>query len=102
MSTLPGLLEGRVVHYVYGEHDGCKIGEVGACRPGTPVRVWRGIHAAEGYSNLIVFTDFGNDFEPGQAGARGLLWATSKVHDSTGKPGTWHWPAECRHAEAGR
>jgi len=93
---LAGLTEGRIVHYVMpnGEH-----------RPAIVVRVWRELQeASPGYSNLQVFTDFGNDVKVenrefyNDAEIRsGRLWATSVSYADAGESGlhpphTWHWP----------
>jgi len=88
---MEGLIEGRIVHYVMpnGEH-----------RPAIVVNVWDVTGVCDGYINLQVFTDFGNDAmnvpsnEPetkAQVNA-GRLWATSVCFDDDEKlPGTWHW-----------
>ena len=90
-SSMDGLTEGRMVHYVLPDSGNRSPGEH---RPATVVKVWRA--AADpsgpdkGCCNLQVFTDFSNDFSSGH-GSDGRLWATSVVYDADKKPGTWHW-----------
>lgn len=86
---MEGLTEGRIVHYVLpnGEH-----------RPAIVVRVWRDQSGVcEGYANLQVFTDGGNDapafssdWDKGAA-AEGIMWKTSVCYDENKAPGTYHW-----------
>lgn len=84
-----GITEGRIVHYVLpnGEH-----------RPAIMVKTDLGDW---GYPSdtvqLQVFLDGTNDqidnksIRPEDA-TRGLMWATSVVHDEeTKEPYTWHW-----------
>lgn len=84
---MDGLTEGRIVHFVLpnGEH-----------RPAMVVRVFRQDDKApaDGKCNLQVFLDGTNDtrtlVEPGMVSGF-TLWATSKICDPSGAPGTWHW-----------
>lgn len=79
---------GSLVHYVLG--NGRHPGEH---RPATIVKIWG--EATAGYTpavQLQVLTDGTNDFEHGQNGANGLLWATSVSYSEEPKPYTWHWP----------
>lgn len=83
---MEGLTEGRIVHFVLpeGPHKGDH-------RPAIVLRVWRqgdGRPPANGYSNLIVFTDGAND---GDLYANGLIWQTSVEYSETPLPRTWHW-----------
>ena len=78
-NPLPGLTEGRMVHFVLpnGEH-----------RPAVIVRVWHVTGVCDGYVNLQVFTDGTND---GQENAAGIAWKTSVCYDENKSVGTWHW-----------
>lgn len=79
---------GSLVHYVLG--NGRYAGEH---RPATIVKIWG--EATAGYTpavQLQVLTDGTNDFEQGQNGANGLLWATSVSYSEEPRPYTWHWP----------
>ncbi len=89
---LSGLSEGRIVHYVLSETDAPanKPHLIGAHRPAIVVNAWAHLGREDGYSNLLVFLDGTND-AVGVAPSY-ILWATSRVNDETGKPGTWHWP----------
>lgn len=80
-KVIPGLTEGRMVHYVLpnghrfaGEH-----------RPAVIVKVWDHGH---GTSNLQVFTDGRNDDD---YELNGLTWATSIMYSEEPKPSTWHF-----------
>lgn len=72
---MPGLTEGRIVHFVLpnGKH-----------RPAIIVHVWNNDRP---YScQLQVFTDAAND------GLANVEWRTSVAFDEDGeKAGTWHW-----------
>ena len=80
-KVMPGLVEGRMVHYVMGGESR----HPGEHRPAVIVKVWD--HGV-GTSNLCVFVDGSNDLAelPDMT-----MWATS-IHYSEGKePHTWHW-----------
>jgi len=77
---MEGLVEGRIVHYVMP--DGRHPGEH---RPAIIVKVWG---QDNGCSNLLVFTDFTNDYEKA---TDPVVWKTSIVYDADAKPATWHW-----------
>lgn len=93
-ESLPGLIEGRIVHYVL--ESGRSKGEH---RPAIVVRDWK---QENGLVQLQVFTDGEND------GLRDivterlmpiidldysdfLLWRTSVPYSEDKEPGTWHW-----------
>ena len=79
-ESMEGLTEGRMVHFVMpdGEHRAAVI-----------VRVWRPQTPANpGYSNLTVFTDWGND---GTGNETGLRRETSICYSEAKEPQTWHW-----------
>lgn len=80
---MEGLTEGRIVHYVLqnGRNQGSH-------RPAIVVRDWK---QENGLVQLQVFTDARNDFEFGQDGHDGLLWATSVHYSESQELGTWHW-----------
>ena len=77
-KVIPGLTEGRMVHYVLP--DGVRKGEH---RPAVIVKVWDHGH---GTSNLQVFTDGMNDKT-----VNGLEWKTSIMYSEDKMPGTWHF-----------
>lgn len=79
-ESMEGLTEGRMVHFVMpdGEHRAAVISRV--WRPQTP--------ECPGYSNLTVFTDWGND---GPENKTGLRWETSVCYSEAKEPRTWHW-----------
>jgi len=86
-ASLPGLIEGRIVHYVLSN---------GHHRPAIVVRNWSNpaIAGSNGMVNLIVFADGTNDTGAisGSASAQGLFWATSAHYDPKGETHhTWHW-----------
>lgn len=89
---MEGLIEGRIVHYVPAEHDAwlekaCKEGRHLAAMV---VRVW-----GNGVVNLLVFPDGTNDVPQAERyDSRVIsgLWFTSRAHDASGTPGTWHFP----------
>jgi hypothetical protein len=85
-SLLPGLTEGRIVHYVLS--DGRSKGQH---RPAIVVQDWK---QENGSVNLQVFTDGSNDYlGKGQDGTWCFtLWKTSVHYSEEPKPGTWHWP----------
>jgi hypothetical protein len=85
----PGLTEGRIVHYVLQSTDlpESHQHEVGKAVPAIVVNTWPHLNRDDGYANLTVFPDWSDQGVPA-----GLLWATSRVYDESGKPGTWHWP----------
>ena len=103
---LPGLTEGRIVHYVLAEHDLSADHKycAGRHRPAIVVNRWEGLGRNDGYSNLLVFLDGSNDDEnykfseilgPGGKTERSpkfILWATSRTYSEGKEPGTWHWP----------
>jgi hypothetical protein len=86
VPTIPGLSEGRAVHYVLSEGDLPESQKHCAGRhcAAIVVRVWSNY---SGCSNLTVFPDHSND---GFAGA--TYWALSRMYSETKEPGTWHWP----------
>jgi hypothetical protein len=82
-AEMPGLTEGRIVHYVP---------EVGGHRAAIIVRNW---HTPRGSCNLQVFLDGSNDKYCGpnvEECDRGIAWRSSVLFDAELKPGTWHWP----------
>lgn len=83
-AEIPGLGEGRIVHYVL---------QSGSHRPAIIVRNW---HTPGGSCNLQVFLDGMNDrgieFVAAEEADHGLKWCTSILHSSDRLPGTWHWP----------
>ena len=84
-AEMPGLAEGRIVHYVL---------EAGAHRPAIVVKNW---HTPGGCCNLQVFLD---GVDAGLARAdiqetesyRGITWRASVLHSVEPVRGTWHWP----------
>lgn len=90
VSGMPGLTEGRMVHFVMpdGQH-----------RPAIVVLVWHVSGACPGYVNLQVFTDGTNDLSsqgklhPDDVDriAFGIWWRTSVCYSEGKEPGTWHW-----------
>ena len=92
LGPIPGLIEGRVVHYVLddGRHKGQH-------RPAIIVRVQRksdnlpyaGKWMHISYTvQLLVFVDGSNDVPAGQPP---ILWKSSVHYSETHEPGTWHW-----------
>ncbi len=92
-DRIPGLTEGRLVHYVLAD---------GNHRPAVVVKDWK---QPNGCCNLQVLLDGTNDLsEPAncmpQEAERGIAWRTSVLYhgasDSPGAPpcppNTWHWP----------
>lgn len=79
-GPMPGLTEGRIVHYVLPDD----ISNTSPLehRPAIIVKVWDRFF---GTVNLQVFTDGANDGMPS------IVWKTSIRHDKTGSPGTWHF-----------
>lgn len=77
-QTMPGLTEGRIVHYVLP--DGPYAGEH---RPAIIVRVW---NHSTGYCNLTLFPDWQND-----GYQHGVEWKTSIDYSAEPKPNTWHF-----------
>lgn len=75
---MPGLTEGRMVHYVMpdGQH-----------RPAMIARVW---NKKTGYINVTVFTDWSNDVHMTNT-AVGIIWVTSILYDPEKALNTWHW-----------
>jgi hypothetical protein len=73
---------GDVVHFVLdtGPH-------VGECRPAMVVRVW-----SNTCTNLLVFTDAGNDDPYAAFGDNPVRWVTSALFDESGHPAqrSWH------------
>jgi len=86
---LPGLTEGRIVHYVLAERDLPETHkrDAGTCVPAIVVNCWRSLNRDDGYSNLQVFVDGTNHGVPS-----GMIWATSRTYSEGNEPGTWHWP----------
>lgn len=86
-APIPGLTEGRIVHYVLPHGRGA-----GQHRPAIVVKDWKSHEyaGAPGSVNLHVFTDHTNDFQVGE-GSDGHLWATSIRYSEEKEPGTWHW-----------
>lgn len=83
----------------------------GQVRPATVVRNWGGPDNPKGALNLQVHTDHTNDFDLGQNGSTGLLWATSVPYSANKEPGTWHYqenyqtqtrPSQDKHAQVER
>lgn len=72
-AEMPGLTEGRIVHYVLQD---------GSHRAAIVVRNWR---TPGGCCNLQVFLD-GEEIEGGRA------WRTSVLYSAKPQPHTWHWP----------
>lgn len=72
----------------------------GQVRPATVVRDWGGPDNPKGALNLQVHTDHTNDFDLGQNGSTGLLWATSVPYSENKEPGTWHHPASHQAQQA--
>jgi hypothetical protein len=105
-NMLPGLSEGRIVHYVLKESDLSERHKysAGRHRPAIVVNSWPGLNRDDGYSNLLVFLDGSNDEEtvkyseilggnhPAEYSAQFILWATSRSMSENMEPGTWHWP----------
>ncbi len=73
-KSIPGLTEGRMVHYVLPN---------GTHRPAVIVQVW---DHGTGMSNLQVFTDGTNDRE-----VNGLRWYGSIYYSAEPRPNTWHF-----------
>lgn len=84
VTGIPGLTEGRIVHYVLP--DGYSAGQH---RPAIVVRVWEPGGGPMGTCQLQVFTDGNND---GPGYASGIVWRTSVMYSAERKPYTWHWP----------
>lgn len=90
-DVIPGLTEGRMVHFVLGGESR----HPGEHRPAMIVKVWN--HAEPGTSNLCVFVDGENDFPRRIAADDGALlasmtqWQTSINHSEEKEMGTWHW-----------
>lgn len=86
---LQGLTEGRIVHYVLQSSDlpESHQHEVGKVVPAIVVNAWPHLNRDDGYANLTGFPDHSNQ------GLGATVWLTSRVHDESGQPGTWHWPA---------
>ncbi len=78
-TPIPGLIEGRMVHYVIPIDQ--KNG--GQHRAATICRVW---DTTSGLCNLHVFWDGNND----NADDRGP-WLGSIYYSAERKPNTWHW-----------
>jgi hypothetical protein len=87
-KVMPGLTEGRIVHFVMpnDEH-----------RPAIIVKVW---DHGQGTVNLQVFTDGSNDNRvvSGEesvsfnlATEAGIMWRTSIVYREIPERNTWHW-----------
>lgn len=84
LPPMPGLTEGRIVHYVLP--DGPHAGEH---RPAIIVKIW---DRHRGYANLQVFIDGGNDIAwPISEHIPGTQWATSVEFSEEPRPRTWHW-----------
>jgi hypothetical protein len=93
-AKIPGLAEGRMVHYVLTD---------GSHRPAVVVRDWK---EPSGSCNLQVLLDGSNDRPPGsenctgQEAERGIAWRTSVQYHAAPDtpvappcpPHTWHWP----------
>ena len=91
-GLIPGLTEGRIVHYVL---------ENGQHRPAIVVRDWK---QENGLVQLQVFTDGLNDaFKVTQLVRigeqetvisidRNVVWRTSVHYSEDKEIGTWHWP----------
>lgn len=90
---MEGLTEGRIVHYVLPN---------GSHRPAIVVNNWATqiTPPCEGYVNLQVITDCGNDLyglpetvsqEMRDEIRSGMLWVTSACYSDGKEPGTWHW-----------
>lgn len=77
-------MNSTIVNYVLSS--GRSKGQV---RPATVVRDWGGSNP-HGALNLQVHTDFTNDFESGQNGSKGTLWACLVPYSEGKEPGTWH------------
>ncbi|MEO7716278.1 MAG: hypothetical protein ABIY70_08740 [Capsulimonas sp.] len=86
-DPIPGLTEGRVVHYVLDK--GPSAGQI---RPAFVVRVWNRTStdkASRGCVQLQVFTDAPNDQ------LENVVHRSSVLYDDGPEPalGTWRWPA---------
>jgi len=83
-AEMPGLSEGRIVHYVLQD---------GAHRPAIIVRNW---NSPGGCCNMQVFLDGVNDegitHVATDDARRGMQWCTSILYSAKPQPGTWHWP----------
>lgn len=78
-QSIPGLTEGRIVHYVLPD----TALRAGQHRPAIIVQVW---DHGTGMSNLQVFNDGRNDEHQGAA-----HWVGSVYFSEDPKPGTWHY-----------
>jgi hypothetical protein len=78
---MPGLIEGRIVHYVLPDR---------SHRPAIVVRNW---HTPQGCCNLQVFLDGGDKGNRvDEEGVTGWMqWCTSVLYSAKPMPGTWHW-----------
>jgi len=96
VTGIPGLTEGRIVHYVL-ESGRSK----GAHRPAIVVRDWK---QSNGLVQLQVFTDgFNDDFREsvsamqsngeavGITFSANVIWQTSVHYSEDKEPSTWHW-----------
>lgn len=79
VDPLAGLIEGRIVHFVFADRQGELVH-----RPAVVVRVG---DRASGLVNLRVFTDGANDAPYGDH----TLWATSVRYSEEPQDQTWHW-----------
>ena len=75
-KAIPGLTEGRIVHYVLPNEQH---------RPAVIVRVW---DTVTGMSNLQVFMDGNNDKHVTH---HGLDWVGSVFYSEEPKVNTWHY-----------
>jgi hypothetical protein len=80
-QALPGLIEGRIVHYVMPTDREVQLQH----RPAVIVRIW---DHGQGTVNLQVFTDGDND---GVCAAGETWWRTSIRYSEKMEPNTWHW-----------
>lgn len=90
-THFPGLIEGRIVHYVLPDYEHCH--SVGEHRPAIVVNIWRdaGYPPEDGVCDMQVFTNYGYDFGEDDPASEGVLWATKVEYSSEKELGTWHW-----------
>lgn len=96
-QLMPGLTEGRIVHYVLDTGP-----NQGQHRPAIVVRDWK---QPNGLVQLQVFTDglndgFNNEISVKETGWKeavtvrqvaNIIWRTSVIYSEDPKLGTWHW-----------
>jgi hypothetical protein len=92
VSPMPGLIEGRIVHYVLTEEDARKVNELRHASGNQGERVFAGEHCPMIITRVGKMNSHYVDSESGQVFVDGnFQYWTNACFDEFQMPGTWHW-----------